>query len=140
MLIKCKLTLRSEIVRYGYGETRLTSSAVSNSELKSGDDCEVFNEGRSDEEPSGWWPATVKLMKGEFFVVDYTIHDETRKNDIVSSERIRPLNRKYIFHYLFLFTLLFLSNLLNNLRFSGPLQYNFLHKITFQVPDDLREM
>jgi len=62
--------------------------------LKPGDECEVLTEGKNDEDPSGWWPATVKMMKGEFYVVDYKIQDETKYSDIVPSDRIRVPNKK----------------------------------------------
>ena len=98
-------------MRYGYGDTRLPSTVttLTPGELKSGDECEVLNDGRTDDEPSGWWPATVKMMKGEFFVVDYSSLpvDETHKSDIVPSDRIRPPNRKYI-----ILIFRFLSNLI----------------------------
>ena len=44
----------------------------------------------SDEEPLGWWPARVKMLKGEFAVVDYN----STYSEIVPLERIRPKNRK----------------------------------------------
>jgi len=62
--------------------------------LKQGDECEVLTEGKNDDDPSGWWPATVKMMKGEFYVVDYKIQDETKYSDIVPSDRIRVPNKK----------------------------------------------
>ena len=49
----------------------------------------MLTEGKNDDDPSGWWPATVKMMKGEFYVVDYKIQDETKYSDIVPSDRIR---------------------------------------------------
>jgi hypothetical protein len=54
----------------------------------------VLTEGKNDDEPSGWWPATVKMMKGEFFVVDYKIQDETKYSDIIPSDKIRSPNKK----------------------------------------------
>ena len=63
--------------------------------LKQSDDCEVLTEGKNDDDPSGWWPATVKMMKGEFYVVDYKIQDETKYSDIIPSDRIRIPNKKY---------------------------------------------
>ena len=84
-------------VRFSYSETRLTPSlsTATSVQLKAGEDCEVFTEGKNDDEPSGWWPATVKMMKGEFFVVDYKIQEETRYSDIISSDKIRSPNKKY---------------------------------------------
>lgn len=84
------------IERFSYADTRLPppNNASNNQVLKSGDDCEVFTEGRNEDEPCGWWPATVKMMKGEFFVVDYNIQDETRYSDIIPSDKIRFPNKK----------------------------------------------
>ena len=84
-------------------------------QLKPGDDCEVLTEGK-DDDPSGWWPATVKMMKGEFYVVDYKIQDETKYSDIIPSDKIRSPSK------------------------SPPLSVNQFHKIGFQVPSDLHEM
>ena len=56
------------------------------------------------------------MMKGEFFVVDYKIQDETKYSDIISSDKIRSPNK------------------------NGPIQHNFLPKVSFQVPDDLKDV
>lgn len=104
--------------RFSYSDTRLQpgkSQSANNLCLKSGDDCEVLTEGKNEDEPCGWWPATVKMMKGEFFVVDYKIQDETKYSDIIPSDKIRSPNK------------------------NGPIQPNFLSKIVLQLPDDLRE-
>jgi len=102
-------------VRFPYTDTRLMPSPAGAVQLKAGDDCEVFTEGKNDDEPSGWWPATVKMMKGEFFVVDYKIQDETKYSDIIPSDKIRSPNK------------------------NGPIQQNIFHKIVFHMPEDLRE-
>jgi hypothetical protein len=62
--------------------------------LKPGDECEVLAESVNDDDPTGWWPATVKMMKGEFYVVNYKIQDETKYNDIIPSDKIRAPNKK----------------------------------------------
>lgn len=82
--------------KFPYADTRLASSNAScnNLILKPGDDCEVLTEGKNEDEPCGWWPATVKMMKGEFFVVDYKIQDETKYSDIIPSDKIRSPNKK----------------------------------------------
>ena len=106
------------MTRFSYAETRLPPSANHTSNgvvLKPGDDCEVLTEGKNEDEPCGWWPATVKMMKGEFFVVDYKIQDETKYSDIIPSDKIRSPNK------------------------SGPFQQDYLYKITFPMPEDLRE-
>ncbi|XP_052865759.1 fragile X messenger ribonucleoprotein 1 homolog isoform X2 [Anopheles cruzii] len=51
---------------------------------------EVFS--RSDDnEACGWWRAMLKMMKGEFFVVEYVGWDHNY-TEIVHSDRIRPVN------------------------------------------------
>ena len=85
------------VERFSYADTRLppqNNVQHNNQVLKSGDDCEVLTEGKNEDEPCGWWPATVKMMKGEFFVVDYNIQDETRYSDIIPSDKIRFPNKK----------------------------------------------
>jgi hypothetical protein len=53
-----------------------------------------LSEGKNNDEPSGWWPATVKMIKGEFFVVEYKIQDDKKSSDIIASDRIRAPNKK----------------------------------------------
>ena len=48
----------------------------------------------SDVDPYGWWPAQLKMMKGEFAVVDYIGHDHTY-SEIVPLDRVRPVNCKW---------------------------------------------
>ena len=45
----------------------------------------------ADEEPYGWWPGRIKMMKGDFAVVEYTGW-ETTYSEIVQVERVRPKN------------------------------------------------
>lgn len=105
------------VVRVGYNETRLPQqSATTASTFKTGEECEVFNEASNDDEPNGWWPATVKIIRGEFYVVNYRIQNSPIETDIVPLDKMRVPNR------------------------NGPLQANFLHKIVFPVPDDLKEI
>lgn len=108
----------SILIRFSYADSRLSpvNHSSNNVILKPGDDCEVLTEGRNEDEPCGWWPATVKMMKGEFFVVDYKIQDETKYSDIIPSDKIRSPNK------------------------NGPIQPNFLPRISFPMPEDLREI
>jgi hypothetical protein len=55
-------------------------------------------------------------MKGEFYVVDYKIQDETKYSDIIASDKIRCPSK------------------------SPPLSVNQFHKVVFQVPTDLHDM
>ena len=54
--------------------------------------CKVLSRS-SESEPFGWWHARIKMMKGDFVVVDYIGYDTTY-SEIVSLDRVRPLNLK----------------------------------------------
>lgn len=86
----------STVLHYSYANSRLPppSSTSLVAALKEGDECEVLTEGKNENEAVGWWPATVKLMKGEFYVVDYKIQDDTKYSDIIPSDKIRTPNKK----------------------------------------------
>lgn len=56
---------------------------------------QVLSKAKEDE-PYGWWPATTKMFKGDFFVVDYkVIAQGAGYSDIVASDKIRCPNTKY---------------------------------------------
>jgi len=49
----------------------------------------------SEAEPYGWWPAKIKMMKGEFAVVDYVGYESTY-SDILPLDNVRHRNTKYV--------------------------------------------
>jgi hypothetical protein len=58
---------------------------------------QVLSKAKEDE-PLGWWPATAKMFKGDFFVVDYKVSAQGASySDIVASDKIRYPNTKYFF-------------------------------------------
>lgn len=53
---------------------------------------QVFSKA-SEGEACGWWKAKVKMLKGEFAVIDYVGWDTTY-TDIVPLDKVRPINNK----------------------------------------------
>jgi len=105
----------SSKISFAENRLRLPPENADSKKINSNDPCEVFSKSKEDE-PLGWWPATVRMSKGEFFVVDYKSNaQEKAQPEIVPSDKVRCPNA------------------------NPPLNFSMFKRLELPVPKEIQE-
>ncbi|XP_021932368.1 synaptic functional regulator FMR1 isoform X6 [Zootermopsis nevadensis] len=100
--------------KFPFSQVRLPPEGVPGKpDYTENQEIEVYSRA-NDQEACGWWKAIIKMIKGDFHVVEYLGWENTY-TEIVASERLRPKNS------------------------NTPIDKTTFYKFEIEVPEDLRE-
>ncbi|XP_030759821.1 synaptic functional regulator FMR1 isoform X2 [Sitophilus oryzae] len=99
--------------KFPYEQARLPPNPETKIEFTEGMEVEVFSRSNN-QEGYGWWKARIKMMKGDFYVLEYLGWENTY-TEIVSNDRLRQKNA------------------------NPPIDKSLFTKFEIEVPEDIRE-
>ncbi|CAH1100363.1 unnamed protein product [Psylliodes chrysocephalus] len=99
--------------KFPYSQVKLPPKSDPKVEFAENIEVEVYSRS-NDREAYGWWKSRIKMMKGDFYVIEY-VGWETTYTEIVSIDRLRAKNN------------------------NPPIDKNMFNKFEIEVPDDVRE-
>ncbi|XP_074026414.1 synaptic functional regulator FMR1 isoform X2 [Leptinotarsa decemlineata] len=99
--------------KFPNSQVRLPPKADPKVEFTENMEVEVYSRS-SIQEAYGWWKSRIKMMKGDFYVLEYVGWDTTY-TEIVSNDRLRIKNS------------------------NPPIERNMFHKFEIEVPEEVRE-
>ncbi|GLV44203.1 Fmr1 [Carabus blaptoides fortunei] len=75
--------------KFPYSQIRFPPKTSTKLDFAPGDDIEVYSKS-NEQEALGWWKAQIKMMKGDFYVVEYQFWDKTY-TEIIQSDKLRSI-------------------------------------------------
>nr|CAI5843942.1 unnamed protein product [Callosobruchus analis] len=99
--------------KFPFSQVKLPPKSEGNVEFTENMEVEAYSRSNNSE-ACGWWKSRIKMMKGDFYVLEYLGWDNTY-TEIVSNDRLRPKNT------------------------NPPIDRNTFQKFEIEVPEDVRE-